>query len=1054
MKKLLSTLLCIAVVVGCMPTMAFAAGGDQGNPDVLTVKMGTSTDDLISLTAQRSSSFSDNQYYDLTAEKKHSLDQEQFLYLKVERREAYREDTSEKMSISYQIGDQYYEIEPTVIDNTTIKIPASQLRLRDYGDYDLIIISVKYKDLTYYYKGKFKDLFTSSSDQYDKFNLEKYVGYYTSESNTPIGIFKTNSGRIKARIYDEVDDKDNPYIGKIFSYVIQDKDGKKQSETLHLYGDSVNVILQISEQSLVTLGDYSYRKEADDTSKTGKIAKGAVYTRTTAAIAMNERTRESYPSLDQAMAVAHKGDKLRLLKDVTTRQRVDIDTEVTLDLNGKTVTAAENFVQPFFMLGQGKLTVENSGSSGGIIVNVTPANAQKAINYAVDYTTINFARGSYEKLEIRNRTIDKVVDGDKEGRYRRSLRHISFVGQPGNELKNITVQPGHNATDKKMVDYQTGADIVVNECNGYMGRIDLSDITFDSLNFVSGDNLPGIDLAYWGNGPDEAIYGTVDKLDIKNCSFNLSNTGANAAAIKIVEQGFLTYGKIKIENNVVERAYQAVYLTGCGAKADIQISGNVFKNTVHNAVAIQGSLQTSQDNRVRGKMTVESNFMENVTDRVFRLGAVLSSAEIKINNNIILDAGDDKGELIKDDSIEAGAKINLEHNYWQLKEGVTLDQAIAGNLQMPASTGVISGTFSRDVSQYVGAGYESVCDGSGRYAVKEIYRPSIPPVKPDVTTENTEETTTTRTEAQITTSGDEITATITDQTAKKLVEQAVAKNADEVAIEIPTGEKSVVKAQLQMETIKEIAEKTDAALTIKASRGEISFDNKALNTILEEAAGDKLSIIAEVVEDSSKNHKEIVGDDGVLLDLKVFHENGYVTEFGRGKVTVAMAIPDQLLAKNVKAVYLADDGAYVTLPGEDVTKNEKRHYRFETGHFSRYAIANAETVDQYFARIKAGVKKTKLNVWSSVKKGSITVKWKKSAGFKVDYYQVFRSTKKNIGYGTKAFYVTKTGTQKSYKNTKQLKKGTRYYYKVRGVRVLDGKKVYTQYSNKACRIAK
>lgn len=95
------------------------------------------------------------------------------------------------------------------------------------------------------------------------------------------------------------------------------------------------------------------------------------------------------------------------------------------------------------------------------------------------------------------------------------------------------------------------------------------------------------------------------------------------------------------------------------------------------------------------------------------------------------------------------------------------------------------------------------------------------------------------------------------------------------------------------------------------------------------------------------------------------------------------------------------------------------------------------------------VLKTKL-----LKNGKIRLTWTKSKGYKLDRFEIYRSVKKSSGYGKKPFFTTKDGSTVKYLNTKSLKKGKTYYYKLRGVRVIDGKKYYTQWSNKTWKTVK
>ena len=115
------------------------------------------------------------------------------------------------------------------------------------------------------------------------------------------------------------------------------------------------------------------------------------------------------------------------------------------------------------------------------------------------------------------------------------------------------------------------------------------------------------------------------------------------------------------------------------------------------------------------------------------------------------------------------------------------------------------------------------------------------------------------------------------------------------------------------------------------------------------------------------------------------------------------------------------------------------------------AAVFGETEEAKNDRIAKGVQNTTIKMYykkGEIGKGWIKLRYKKSYGYKVDNYEIFRSAKKKTNFGEKAWFVTKTNkTSGYYKNGKSVKKGTRYYYKMRGVREIAGETYYTQWSN-------
>ena len=184
------------------------------------------------------------------------------------------------------------------------------------------------------------------------------------------------------------------------------------------------------------------------------------------------------------------------------------------------------------------------------------------------------------------------------------------------------------------------------------------------------------------------------------------------------------------------------------------------------------------------------------------------------------------------------------------------------------------------------------------------------------------------------------------------------------------------------------------------------------------------------------------------------------TNDAKAVVKLIEALPINITAADKEAVVAARAAydAYVakytdieTYYGGDLEKG------YASDDIEIAVLAAAETVlglndkSEEIAKMEAiaAIEGLKIKANSSAKKGSITVKWTVSEEVEGVKYQVYKSTKAQKGY-KKSITTSKT----SFKNTKNLTKGTRYFYKVRAIGEVDGVTYYSDWSNKANRIAK
>lgn len=183
------------------------------------------------------------------------------------------------------------------------------------------------------------------------------------------------------------------------------------------------------------------------------------------------------------------------------------------------------------------------------------------------------------------------------------------------------------------------------------------------------------------------------------------------------------------------------------------------------------------------------------------------------------------------------------------------------------------------------------------------------------------------------------------------------------------------------------------------------------------------------------------------LDLRsagsLFHALTYLPEetvIKNKPYVLPSAINEQYRVKTVLA-YPQIGNYYAYLYAVDDDTEPVNEIAYQSEAYQQEKVQLAQTVQNQSIKLRS----------SLTAKRNVQLRWSKPEAVTMDYYEIYRSTHRYKGYTTKPFYTTRYGLRNDYTNTKGLKKGTRYYYKIRGVKVIDGKKYYTQWSNKVWR---
>ncbi len=416
----------------------------------------------------------------------------------------------------------------------------------------------------------------------------------------------------------------------------------------------------------------------------------------------------------------------------------------------------------------GVTTMAWAGNEGpdmsGTVVNVTAANAQDVLDGkygSIDGKTIHFAQGAYEKLYLARVIADDACLGSGVDYYK-GVAHVEVkgsgstcnpivtwtVGDKVSAFTDLTTRAQFFVRTVKNVTFTAEAGATFagfeaaarwandTEKTAMSAYFSSKNVQFEELRIEKGEDgndltSPFVRTNYSGSWLDFSLQNiTFDGLTING---SLSVSKAEAGLTQYANDGIIVKncsfnptgeGKNGIELKSLTTPYRNVQVTGCtftGATNDglyIQrlqgatIKNNSFKNISKRAI------QLNADNGMGGNVIIQENYIDNCGDRAIRFGTVNSDANVKVNNNVIVNSGDESGQLFKANEVKPGGSVNLDNNYWSGKTAATAVNTYGG-VTVPTKTGIAGGTFKGEVTaDMLAEGVVTVNNGDGTFTVR------------------------------------------------------------------------------------------------------------------------------------------------------------------------------------------------------------------------------------------------------------------------------------------------------------------------------------------------